>query len=136
MRALAAGLVGAALLVTAAPIAAADAKHEGQLVVTAAASPAWLSGRAMPLRYVVRNTEVQLGCDKLHVTLTWTQGGPTRSVLDTQPASAGVHSGSLQLPPLVKGTVRYRLTASQYCGFFDLGQQYVGATSWLTATVV
>lgn len=135
MRAIAAGLLGAALLVAAAPVATADAKGEGQLVVTATASPAWVSGRAMPVHYVVRNTEVQLGCDALHVTLTWTQGGPARSLVDSQPAATGLRSGTLRLPALVKGTVRYRLTASQYCGFFDLGQQYSGATSWRTATV-
>lgn len=112
--------MAAGLLVGLAPGASADLSR---LDVTAVAPPAWTAGQPGWVHYVVRNE--------------WSEdGGPLRQETVHEPAPLGAESGKVPLPAVPRGTVRYRLTADQYCGFFERGARYEGASAWRTQRVV
>lgn len=114
----------------------------GQMTVTSATAPVWLSNHAVPVAVAASNPNSNFLCNPVEVKLVWFSSGGHRHVAyRSGSAVAGAYVGTIKIPARTvwPGTLRYRVIAHQTCGLMqshlDRYRAVSPSSGWARATI-
>jgi hypothetical protein len=114
----------------------------GQMRVTSATAPVWLSNEAVPVAVVANNPNSNFLCNPIVVKLVWfSAGGHKHFAYRSGPAATGTYTGTIRIPARTvwPGTLHYRVIAYQTCGLMvehvDRYRAVSPSSGWAHATI-